>query len=290
MVFVQHFTPTHWSARAAGDMVLGGFCISPLHFYLVLHSCSFPYQCFFSTVKCICLFCHFHSIHLSFTSHFVLIINFVNEMGGFPSVVLKIMLALCGLWNLDLFHPIVPPFCVSPNLTNLHAFALEYIEAFYPLILILLTYICIKLHDHNFVPVVLLWKPFHRFFVYFRRNWDYQASVINAFATFFLLSFSTILFVTFIVTYHISPYALYSNGTFLKHMPLVLYYDPTVEYFSKDHLTFVYGSFCVTLLLILIPTLLLILYPIRIFRKCITCCRFRRWHALHIFMEAFQGH
>jgi len=27
----------------------------------------------------------------------------------------------------------------------------------------------------------------------------------------------------------------------------------------------------------------------RIFRKCITCCRFRRWHALHTFMEAFQG-
>jgi len=55
------------------------------------------------------------------------------------------MLALCGLWNLDLFHPIVPPFCVSPSMKNLNAFALEYIEAFYPLILILLTYICIKL-------------------------------------------------------------------------------------------------------------------------------------------------
>jgi len=134
------------------------------------------------------------------------------------------------------FHPIVLPFCVSPNWTNLHAFALEYIEAFYPLIFILLTYICIKLHDHNFRPVVLLWKPFHRCFVYFRRSCDYQASVIYAFATFLLLSFSKILFVTFIVTYHIRPYALHSNGTSLKHTPLVLYYDTTVEYFSKDHL------------------------------------------------------
>jgi len=57
---------------------------------------------------------------------------------------LKVMLALCGFWNLDFFRPIVPPFCVSPNLTNLHAFALEYIEAFYPLICILLTYICLN--------------------------------------------------------------------------------------------------------------------------------------------------
>jgi len=27
MVLVQHFTPTHWSARSAEDIVLGGFCI-----------------------------------------------------------------------------------------------------------------------------------------------------------------------------------------------------------------------------------------------------------------------
>ena len=40
----------------------------------------------------------------------------------------------------------------------------------------------------------------------------------------------------------------------------------------------------------LFPIVLLILYPTRIFRKCITCCGFRRWHALLTFMEAFQGH
>ena len=35
--------------------------------------------------------------------------------------------------------------------------------------------------------------------------------------------------------------------------------------------------------------MLLILYPTRLFRKCVTCCRFRRWHALHMFVESFQG-
>ena len=34
MVLVQHFIPTHCSARRAGSMVLGGFCISPSRFYL----------------------------------------------------------------------------------------------------------------------------------------------------------------------------------------------------------------------------------------------------------------
>ena len=185
------------------------------------------------------------------------------------------MLALCGLWNLDFFRSIVPPFCVSPNMKNRHAFALEYIEAFYPLILILITYVCIKLHDHNFRPVVLLWKPFHRCFVYFRRSWDSEASIINAFATFLLLSFSKILFVSFTMLYEIRVKVVNKNGTILSTRH-VMYYDSTVQVYSEDHLPFAGVSICVALVFILFPTLLLILYPTRIFRKCTTCCGFRR--------------
>ena len=233
------------------------------------------------------LFCHLtlYTYRLQPTLHSLI----MSESGGFSHFLLKIMLALCGLWNLDFFHPIVPPFCVSPDMKNLHAFALEYVEAFYPLTLIPITYICIKLHDHNFRPVVLLWKPFHRCFVHFRRSWDSEASVISAFATFLLLSFSKILFVSFNFLYAIRPTIVNRNGTKL-HSNLVLYHDSTVEYFSEDHLPFAVVSICVGLVFIMLPTLLLIFYPTRIFRKCITCCGFRRWHALHTFMEAFQGH
>ena len=37
------------------------------------------------------------------------------------------------------------------------------------------------------------------------------------------------------------------------------------------------------------PTILLILYLTRLFRRCVSCCGFRRWHALHMFVESFQG-
>ena len=232
------------------------------------------------------LFCHI-MVYI-FRSQSVLYSFIADELGGFSRVLLKVMLSLCGLWNLDFFRSIVPPFCVSPHVKNLHAFALEYIEAFYPLILILITYICIKLHDHNFRPVVLLWKPFHQCFVYFRRSWDSEASIINAFSTFLLLSFSKILFVSFTLLYVIRVDVLNENGTWISH-PSVMYYDSTVKYFSDDHLPFAAVSICVGLLFIVFPILLLILYPTRILRKCITCCRFRRWHALHTFMEAFQG-
>ena len=137
---------------------------------------------------------------------------------------------------------------------NLHAFALEYIEAFYPLILILITYICIKLHDHNFRPVVLLWKPFHRCFVYFRRSWDTEASVISAFSTFLLLSFSKILFVTYTLLYGITAMTVDKNGSAIS-TSFVMYYDPTVQWYSEDHLPFAGVSFCVGLLFIVFPRL-----------------------------------
>ena len=45
---------------------------------------------------------------------------------------------------------------------------------------------------------------------------------------------------------------------------------------------------CVLVVFIFSPTILLILYPTRLFKRCISCCKFHRWHALHMFVESFQ--
>jgi len=88
--------------------------------------------------------------------------------------------------------------------------------------------------------------------------------------------------------FNTSAKILSRNGTFaeFKHF---LYYDSTVRVYSEDHLPFAVVSVFIVLVFVVFPTFLLILYPTRMFRKCITCCGFRRWHALHTFMEAFQG-
>ena len=73
------------------------------------------------------------------------------------------------------------------------ALALEYVVAFYPICLILLTYVCIKLHNSNFRPVVWLWKPFHRHFVHFRRRWGLKSinnqCIYNLFASLIFQNF-----------------------------------------------------------------------------------------------------
>ena len=156
--------------------------------------------------------------------------------------------------------------------------------AFFPIFLILITYACVKLHNSNFKPVVWLWKPFHRHFVHLRRRWDSKASIINAFTTFLLLSFSKILFISFTLLYTFPVSYNYNIAS-----KCVLYYNPTVECRTPEYYTFAALACCVLVVFITIPTITLILYPTRLFRKCVSCCGFRRWHALHMFVESFQG-
>ena len=206
-----------------------------------------------------------------------------NLLTGFPYVALKVLLVLFGIWSLDFFRFVIPPFCVSSNMKTVHALALEYLVAFYPIFLILLTFVCVKLHDNNFRPVVWLWKPFHRHLAHFRRRWDPKASIINAFTTFLILSFSKILFV--------SSTSLFSFGTYQNYgdTKCLLYYDATVECHTLEYAMFATIAGCVLTIFIIVPTILLIVYPTRLFRRCVSCCGFRKVHALQMFVESFQG-
>ena len=221
-----------------------------------------------------------YTIRLNITLHMYI----ENNVTGFPYVALKLLLVLCGIWSLDFFRPVIPPFCVSSNIKAIYALALEYLVAFYPICLIIITYSFIKLHDNNFKAIVWLWKPFHRHFVYFRRKWDSKASIINAFTTFLLLSFSKILFVSFTLLHSIT---IYDNHEYNPRC--VLYYDPTVECYTLEYSILSAIAICVLVIFIISPTIILILYPTRLFRRCVSCCGFRRWHALHMFVESFQG-
>ena len=33
-----------------------------------------------------------------------------NELTGFPYVTLQVLLVLCGIWSLDFFRSVIPPF------------------------------------------------------------------------------------------------------------------------------------------------------------------------------------
>ena len=191
-----------------------------------------------------------------------------------------------GVWNLEFFRYFIPPFCVSNNLTTVHVLALEYVVALFPLLLIVLTYICIELHAKDCKLIVCMWRPFNVCFARLRRRWDPRATIIHAFATFLLLSYTKLLFVSFSTFVYVKPHVLGIDGE--CHGPKAVYYDASVHYFSTEHLPFAILALFILFTFVLIPLLFLCLYPTRVFQRCLGYCRIR-WHAIHAFAEAFNG-
>ena len=95
---------------------------------------------------------------------------------------IRIGLLLYRVINLEFGHYLIPPFCVSSKLKFIHLACLGYILAFYPLVLIFLTWVCVELHGCNFRPLVWLWRPFHRCFVRLQRGWDTKSDIIDVFS------------------------------------------------------------------------------------------------------------
>ena len=220
---------------------------------------------------------------LSFPANVRAVLYFINKE-SYPcaSIAVRILLAIYGLWNLDFFRTLIPRICLKVN--TLQALALDYGMAFYPLALIIITYVLIELHAHNFRFIVWIWKPFHRCFAHFRQQWDVRTSIIDAFATFLLLSNVKLLSVSFDLLVPTSVYTI--NGSVVG---LYLYYDASVEYFgTKTHLPYAILALFVVFIFIIFPILLLLLYPMRCFQCCLGRCRVK-WHALHIFVDTFQG-
>ena len=191
--------------------------------------------------------------------------------------------AWLGVWNLDFFRGIYRPFCLHPKLSMLQILMLDYVIGLYPLILVIVTYICVKLHN-RYSLVVRLWSPFYKCFALIRNEWDITRSLVGAFATFILLSYVKILNVSFQI---LTPNTLYDiNGNPMRQR--FLYYDGTYEYFGKDHIPYALLALLMLLVFNIIPLVLLCLYPCRCFHKCLNYYSFRCL-TLHIFMDTFHG-
>ena len=106
---------------------------------------------------------------------------------------LSILISFYGIWNLDFFRFIIPPFCVSPQIKPVHINFLYFISAIYPLFLIAISWMVIHLHSRNFKPVVWLWNKLKQNFCFcrcFNTNQDSANTMIDVFATFILLSYA----------------------------------------------------------------------------------------------------
>ena len=195
-----------------------------------------------------------------------------------------ILTTFYGFWNLDFFRYILPPFCVSPKLKLIHVTFLYYISAFYPLCLICITWICIQLHSRDFKPLVWLWSKLN--FKCTKTYLDCSNSLTNAFATFFLLSYAKVVFISsrILDTSKAVNLRNYTVHTYLLSV------DLTFGYFSTKHLPYLIVSVIIFLLAILPLIVLLTLYPIKSFRLLLfKVFSTRTIASLNIFVEKYYS-
>ena len=227
------------------------------------------------------IFCHLSVAALR--SNVGLYYSLVTSMGSVGSTVLRVSMDMAAMWwyFATVFH-LLPDTCLNPHMTNLGVFCMEYIFVLYPLFLLIVTYVCIELHARNFRLVVYLWKPFHKCFAKVRRNWSTSDSIIHAYATFFFLSLSLLVFLCFNVLYTTNIYNI--NGTVST---VALVYEPTMKSFSPQHLPYAITAITLLVLLGFCPTLILCLYSTRLFTRCFRLSP-RKQLLLHIFADTFQ--
>ena len=193
----------------------------------------------------------------------------------------KIYLIFCSFWNLDLLRSVLPDICL--NITTLQALALDYLLAFYPFVLILLSYIFIHLYDRKIPCIVTLWKPFHKILTGFRKSYGVRTSVIDSFSTFYLLSYVKILCVSADLLIPTQIHQLGSNTSTFG-----LYYSPSVTYFGGEHRPYAIMAIAILTLFVTIPTITLFLYPFQFFQKFLSIFPLN-WHFLLAFVDSFQG-
>lgn len=196
-------------------------------------------------------------------------------------VVEKFGITTYSIWNLEVMRIIMPEFCLHPRMTTLDMLVLDYLIGIYPMVLVLLTYLAVSLHDRSAL-VVRFWAPFYTCFSCIRKEWNIRGSLVQGFATFTVLSYVKILNVSFDI---LTPvYVTTVNGT----KSLFLYYAGNVAFFSKEHLLYACLAIVAFGLLNLLPVILLLLYPTRKFRRLLELLKLHT-QLTYSFMDAFQG-
>ena len=188
--------------------------------------------------------------------------------------------------NLDFFHVLIPPLCISLSTNAINSLLFDYLVAFYPLIFTAFIYISIELYDRNIKLFIFVSYPIRKCLTMFHTSWDPRQTILNTFITFFLLSYSKLLFVS--INLLIASQSRNSRGERVPNTTVLLY-DPSIRFFHSEHIPYAIFALLVIVLFILLPPLLLVLYPTRLFRWSLLLLGFHRWDILHHIMDVFQG-
>ena len=199
---------------------------------------------------------------------------------------INVYTSIIGIWNLDFFRLIYKPFCLHPQMTVIQSFTLEYLIALYPLLLVAITYWLVSLYGRNCTAVVYLWKPLRKILRPIYCDLDIKSTLIESFSTLYLLSVVKIQSVSLNLLLPTRLY--YADGEHNSNYYVYLAGD--TQYFSLiGHLPYALLALVLSVVLVVIPTLLLFLYPCRCCQRILNKANCNST-VLRTYMDVFQGH
>ena len=198
----------------------------------------------------------------------------------------KLALTLSAVWSFDTLLFLAPPLCISQHMEEIYIPYLEFLATIYPFVLLLLTYGLIQLHTRNFRPVVVLWGVLSRVFVQFYRAWNPRASMIQAFASLFFLSYAKL---TYLIWEAFARSFIKSDMGLPASSKNLFYTDPNVPYNSTKHIVLMIFSVAVAIFGFLPPLLILLVYPTSLYRH-ISSHISPKWRIrIETYSELFHG-
>ena len=192
--------------------------------------------------------------------------------------------SLFGIWNLDFFRSVYCPFCLHSSLTTLQVMSLDYIIAAYPLVIIVIMYVLVDLHSRDCRPVVVMWRPFHYCFARFRHQLNIRTSLVDAFGTFFSLSYVKFLSTTVDL---IMPSKVWNGGS--NNYSLHVYFDGSMQLFKDRHIPFGVLSMAVFSVCNVLPLVLILIYSFPQTQKLTSCFPVCIQRLLRPFMDNLLG-
>ena len=238
---------------------------------------------------------------ISFTSPMIIGVVMVCQLMASPAILqilegfasdtkygqfLKLGATIASFFNLD-FGRIYYSFCLNPNASAVLLSCLDYGIVVFPVLLIFVTNLLVKLHTKGVRPIVWCWLAAMVILKPLRRQLRVKTSLIDVFASFLYLSLSRLLITSIYLLIPVEVYYMRSDGNLVTQH--CVFNEPAFIFFGKQHRKYALLAIFMFVLFFLLPVILLLSYPFSCFQRFLNRTGLN-YVALRTFIDVFQGY
>ena len=229
------------------------------------------------------LFCQITTISIT-NRHLFMYDYILSNVSSSLRVLLLLSMMVSQFWSLQFFKAVIPPFCISEKLTGVHVQMLNFIPAIYTLVLVTISCVLVELHARHYRIVGIVWKPFSIILRKANITAVTGDAVFHAFALFLFLSNLSVLFEMYKI---FNNSTVYNSSVFVEKE--VLYIDPTVNWLSRKSILHILIAVVLSISFSVIPSVLLCIYPTRVYQYLSRFMSARKRLAITAFVEALHS-